>query len=163
MRNESQCCETADNDVPVSHSRFKDLRVWQGARELARGVYHACRSQKLRTDPALVHQMTRAAVSVVSNIAEGHERGSRAQNVEFCFYAKGSVGELRSQIIIAHDVNLLDDTASGWLQQKCEEVSVLLGSYIRHMQTNPRLRSRPRTPVAVAGKGALHRTHGSEH
>ncbi len=113
--------------------RFEDLRVWQAGRELAKGVYRAARSQPLRKDRGLVDQMTRAAVSVTSNIAEGHERGSRLQNVEFCFYAKGSAGELRSQVINAHDVELIDDTAFEWLHAKCEEVSSLLAGYIKHL------------------------------
>lgn len=77
--------------------------------------------------------MTRAAVSITSNIAEGHERGSRAQYVEFCFYAKGSAGELRSQVINAHDVALLDDKAFRWLHDKAEEVSRQIAGYIKHL------------------------------
>jgi len=113
--------------------RFEDLRVWQAGRELVSGVYRATRSQPLKKDRGMVDQMTRAAVSITSNIAEGHERGSRIQNIEFCFYAKGSVGELRSQVINAHDVELLDDTAFDWLHTKCEEVSKLLAGYIKYL------------------------------
>jgi four helix bundle protein len=144
MRKEEcgQAGSTATGGTAGSQSRFEDLRVWQAARELARGVYRASKSQKLRSDRVFVDQMTRAAVSVVSNIAEGHERGSRVQNIEFCCYAKGSVGELRSQVILAHDVELLDATAFAWLHQKCEEVATLLGSYVKHMRQNPRSRHR---------------------
>jgi len=113
--------------------RFEDLRVWQAGRELVKGVYRATRTQALKSDPGLIDQMTRAAVSITSNIAEGYERGSRVQNIEFCFYAKGSVGELRSQVINAHDVGLLDKAAFEWLQAKCEEVSRLLAGYIKHL------------------------------
>jgi len=109
------------------------LRVWQAGRELVKGVYRATRTQALKSDPGLIDQMTRAAVSITSNIAEGYERGSRVQNIEFCFYAKGSVGELRSQVINAHDVGLLDKAAFEWLQAKCEEVSRLLAGYIKHL------------------------------
>lgn len=118
---------------PARVQRFEDLRVWQAARELVKGFYRAAKSQPLRNDPGLVDQMTRAAVSVTSNIAEGFERGSRVQNLEFCFYAKGSAGELRSQVINARDVELLDDTAFDWLHGKCEEVSSLLAGYIKHL------------------------------
>ena len=72
--------------------RFEDLRVWQAGRELVKGVYRATRTQALKSDPGLIDQMTRAAVSITSNIAEGYERGSRVQIIEFCFYAKGSAG-----------------------------------------------------------------------
>lgn len=77
--------------------------------------------------------MTRAAVSITSNLAEGFERGSRLQNLEFCFYAKGSAGELRSQVLNAHDVGLLDDAAFEWLHGKCEHVSRLLAGHVKHL------------------------------
>jgi four helix bundle protein len=125
--------------------RFEDLQVWQCARELVRGLHRAARTQKLRSDRVLVDQMTRAAVSVISNIAEGHERGSRAQNVEFCFYSKGSVGELRAQLIIANDLGLLDKVAFEWLSGKCEQVSALLSGYIRHLRLTEKPRMNGRT------------------
>lgn len=124
--------------------RFEDLRVWQDARTLAKGVYRATRTQGLKEDWDLIRQMRRACVSITSNIAEGHERGSRVQCIEFCFYAKGSAGELRSQVHVAHDVGLLDDTAYDWLLGKCESVSRQLAAYIKHLvetaQTYPGMR-----------------------
>jgi len=63
--------------------RFEDLQVWQEARILVKGVYRASRTQKLVEESDLVSQMRRASVSVRSNIAEGHERGSRIQYIEF--------------------------------------------------------------------------------
>ncbi len=113
--------------------RFEDLRVWQVGRELVKSVYKAARPQVLKKDAGMIDQMTRAAVSITSNLAEGHERGSRIQNIEFCFYAKGLAGELRSQVINAHDVELLDDVAFEWLHAKCEEASKLLAGYIKHL------------------------------
>lgn len=113
--------------------RFEDLKVWQLGRELVRGVYRATRTQGLRKDAGLVDQMRRAAVSITSNIAEGFERASRVQNIEFCFYAKGSAGELRSQILNAHDLELLDNTAFEWLHARAEETSKMLAGYIKHL------------------------------
>lgn len=114
--------------------RFEDLRIWQTARELARGIYHASRTQKLCEDRALAGQMKRAVVSISSNIAEGYERGTRKQQIEFCYIAKGSAGELRSQVIVAHDVGLLDDRAYSWCMEFCEKCSRQLTMYIRHLQ-----------------------------
>lgn len=125
----------------TSVQRFEDLRVWQAARELVKGVYRATKTQKLKCDRRLCGQMTDAAVSITSNIAEGYERGSRVQNIEFCFYAKGSAGELRSQVINAHDVDLLDETAFKWLHDKSLEVSAMLAGYIKHLsESAPRIR-----------------------
>jgi four helix bundle protein len=116
-----------------SIQQFEDLKVWQVARELVKGVYRATRSQELKRDRGLIDQMTRAAVSITSNLAEGHERGSRVQYIEFCFYAKGSAGELRSQIINARDADLLDEIAYEWLHSRCVEVSRMLAGYIKHL------------------------------
>ena len=101
--------------------RFEDLDVWQEARKLVKAVYRACRTQELSQDRDLVSQMRRAAVSVTSNITEGHERGSRIEYIHFYFIAKGSAGELRSQIINARDAELLDEEAFGWRHRQCEK------------------------------------------
>jgi four helix bundle protein len=131
--NEQLPRRSATRGTRSSIQRFEDLRVWQVGRELVKGVYRATRAQALKTDAGMIDQMTRAAVSITSNIAEGHERGSRVQNIEFCFYAKGSAGELRSQVVNARDVELLDEVAFQWLHDKCEEVSKLLAGYIKHL------------------------------
>ena len=114
--------------------RFEDLKVWQTARELTKGVYRAAETQRLRQDRALRNQMCRAAVSIGSNIAEGYERGTRKQFIEFCYIAKGSAGELRSQIITARDVDLLDESACEWLLGKAETCSRQLCVFVRHLQ-----------------------------
>ncbi len=114
--------------------RFEDLRIWQTGRDLARGVYRAADVQPLGRDYAMLNQMKRAVISISSNIAEGYERGTRKQQIEFCYTAKGSAGELRSQIIIAHDVGLLNGTAFKWLLDRCELCSRQLATYIRHLK-----------------------------
>jgi four helix bundle protein len=114
----------------VAIRRFEELKVWQTARELARGSYGAGRTQALGSDRALLDQMKRAAVSISSNIAEGFERGTRKQQIEFCYLAKGSAGELRSQLILAHDLGLLNDTAYEWLIVRGESCSRMLAGYI---------------------------------
>ena len=114
--------------------RFEDLDVWQVARELAKGVYHAAQTQKVRDDYPLMNQMKRAAVSISSNIAEGYERGSRKQHIEFAYIAKGSAGELRSQVIIVRDARLLDEPAYSWLMERCDACSRKLSAYIRSLK-----------------------------
>lgn len=114
--------------------RFEDLLVWQAARELTRGVYRATEKQRLRQDRGLCDQMRRAAVSIGSNIAEGFEHGTRKHEIERCYTAKASAGELRSQVIVAHDAGLLDETAYQWLHERCEQVSKQLHAYILHLR-----------------------------
>ncbi|HOO16969.1 MAG: four helix bundle protein [Phycisphaerae bacterium] len=114
--------------------RFEDLRVWQTARDLTRGVYRASENQKLRGDFALASQMKRAAVSIGSNIAEGFERGTRKQQTEYCYTAKGSAAELRSQIITAYDVGLINQHVYEWLIDKAELCARQLQAYIIHLR-----------------------------
>ena len=78
--------------------------------------------------------MRRAAVSIGSNIAEGFEHGTRRHEIERCYTAKASAGELRSQVHTAHDVGLLDDKAYAWLLERCESVSRQLHGYILHLR-----------------------------
>lgn len=114
--------------------RFEDLEVWQLAREISRGVYRATEKRRLQRDAVLSNQMKRAAVSVCSNIANGYERGSRKQYIEFVYVAKGSAGELRCQVVLAHDAGLLDDTAYEWPHTRVEQCSRMLSSYLKHLK-----------------------------
>lgn len=118
--------------------RFEELDVWQTSRDLARGVHRAAETQALSRDYPLLNQMKRAAISISSNIAEGYERGTRKQQVEACYIAKGSAGELRSQMIVAHEVGPLDDRAFDWLSETCDKCSRQLSTYIRHPKRTQR-------------------------
>ena len=80
---------------------FKGLKVWQEAKQLAIDVYHLCRTTELAKDFGLKDQISRAAVSVPSNIAEGDERDTNKDSVRFLFIAKGSLAELQTQLEIA--------------------------------------------------------------
>ena len=83
---------------------FRELRCWQEARSIAKDVYSMSRYKLFAKDFGLKDQIQRAAVSIGSNIAEGFERDSNAELVKFLSYAKGSVGEVMSQLHTAFDV-----------------------------------------------------------
>jgi len=68
---------------------LKSSKSGQTARELAKGIYRAARTQKLAREPVLRNQMMRAVVSISSNIAEGYERGTRKQQIEFLLHREG--------------------------------------------------------------------------
>lgn len=135
-----------------SAARFEDLRTWQTGRELVRGVYRAAKSQPLGRDFALAGQMKRAAVSIVSNIAEGFERGTRKQQIEACYLAKGSAGELRTQVVVAFDVGLIDATAHKWLMSRCELCSRQLQAYIRYLKSTRESLPGPKFGTVLAAK-----------
>ena len=106
--------------------RFEDLFVWQKARVLNKTIYLAARQGGLARDHGLRDQIQRACVSVMSNIAEGFERGGRAEFHQFLSVSKASCAELRSQLYIALDVGYLSQAEFDKFRTQAEEVSKLL-------------------------------------
>ncbi|MCA1795701.1 MAG: four helix bundle protein [Desulfotignum sp.] len=84
---------------------FEGLVAWQKARELTRNIYQVTGEGDFARDFGLKDQIRRAAVSIMSNIAEGYDRGGRAEFHQFLVIAKGSCAEVRSQLYVAYDVN----------------------------------------------------------
>jgi four helix bundle protein len=106
--------------------RFEDLIAWQKARELTRTIYQVTGHGTFTSDYGLARQIQRAAVSVMSDIAEGFERGGRGF-YQFLSAAKASCAEVRSHLYVALDVGYLDHTAFGQLLAKAEEVARIVG------------------------------------
>ncbi len=115
-------------------SRFEDLDAWQQARELTRRVYEESRTVLFSKDFALRDQIRRAAVSVMSNIAEGYERGRDREFVQFLIVAKGSCGEVRAQLYVALDQGYLTDQDFAGLVGQAERTSQLIAGLIRYLR-----------------------------
>ncbi|NBV48577.1 MAG: four helix bundle protein [Verrucomicrobia bacterium] len=113
---------------------FRDLKVWKLSRSLSADVYRACSLPGLRQHHALCDQMGRAALSVPSNIAEGNDRSSNKDALNFLRIARGSLAELETQLWIAHDVGWLDEESYKRLCEKHSEVERMLGGLIRTRQ-----------------------------
>ena len=107
--------------------RFEDLIAWQKARELTRVFYEVTRRGALARDLGLARQIQRAAVSIMSNIAEGFERRGRREFQQFLFTAKGSCAEVRSQLYVAFDIGYLEETDFCKLLAQAEEVGRVVG------------------------------------
>ncbi len=107
--------------------KFEDLIAWQKSRVLVREVYRLTGKQNFRRDFGLTDQIRRAAVSVMSNIAEGFDRGSRAEFHQFLVIAKGSCAEVRSQIYIALDAGYLEQKEFQQLNTLANEVARIVG------------------------------------
>ena len=108
--------------------RFEDLEVWQRAVRLSAELYRAF--AELR-DFGFREQVTKAGLSIPSNIAEGYERGSDRELANFLKYAKGSAGELRTQVYIGMDIGYIDKgVGNRWLGE-AEEISRMLHGLIR--------------------------------
>ncbi len=109
---------------------FEDLFVWKKARELANAVYAICETGSLVKDFGLRDQLRRAAVSVMSNIAEGFERETTPDYLHFLYIAKGSAGELRSQLYLAKDRSLVPNELLLSCSELARHVSILLAKMI---------------------------------
>ena len=92
--------------------KFEDLVAWQKARRLVADVYRVTSRAEFRRDFSLRDQMRRAAVSIMSNIAEGFERSGLGEFHQFLVIAKASCGELRSQLYVSQDVGYLAEDES---------------------------------------------------
>jgi len=114
--------------------RFEDLISWQKARELNRLLYQVSRNGNFAKDFGLRDQIRRASVSVMSNIAEGFERGGDKEFLQFLSNAKGSCGEVRCQLYVAMDENYLSATEFNQLQERAEEISRLLSGFMAYLR-----------------------------
>jgi four helix bundle protein len=107
--------------------RFEDLVAWQKARALTRAVYEATQKNTFAKDFGLSGQIQRAAVSIISNIAEGFERGSNRDFHRFLCVAKASCAEVRSQLYVAHDVGYIQSDEFNQLLLQAQEVARVVG------------------------------------
>jgi four helix bundle protein len=108
--------------------RFEDLIAWQKARVLVRRIYEVSRSGEFARDSGLTGQIRRAAVSVMSNIAEGFERAGRAEFHQFLVIAKGSCAEVRSQLYVAYDVGYIEQEIFLELNAMAMELGKIVGA-----------------------------------
>ena len=83
---------------------FEELAIFQKARELSQRIYPVTNKDGFKSDFRFVQQIRAAAGSIMDNIAEGFERGGNKEFLNFLYIAKGSCGEVRSQLIRANDV-----------------------------------------------------------
>ncbi len=108
--------------------RFEDLEVWKRATRLSVTVFRSMSSCK---DFGFRDQITRSSLSVPSNIAEGFERVSQKECATFLSYAKGSCGELRTQIYVGMEIGYIEaSVGKRWLRES-EELSLMLGALIK--------------------------------
>lgn len=120
--------------------RFEDLEVWQFARELVRDIYRVTRRGELSKDFGFRDQLQRSALSIMSNIAEGFERKSKKEFVHFLYIAKGSCGELRSQMYAALDLNYINNDEFKVAYQRAEKISKSLAGFIKYLQSKDPLK-----------------------
>jgi len=114
--------------------KFEDLIVWQKAHELAVGIYGLTSREPFCRDFGLRDQNQRAAVSVMSNIAEGFERYSRPEFRQFLSVARGSVAEVRSQLYLAQSLQYVDEEDFDRIYSLCKDISNLTGALKKSLE-----------------------------
>ena len=115
---------------------FEDLAIFQKARALSKKIYDITEKEKFKRDYRFVAQIHASVGSIMDNIAEGFERNGNKEFVNFLFIAKGSCGEVRSQIIRANDVGYLTKEEYNELYVECRRLSSGIMNFIKEIKAS---------------------------
>jgi len=129
---------------------FEELHIYQRARELTNAIYALTRKQPFASDYGLIDQIRRASVSIMSNIAEGFERGTKTEFIQFLYIAKGSSREVRAQLQIACDQQYITATDHNRLYDLARRTSGMISNFIAHLQSSEYRGSKFTRPRAKA-------------
>ncbi|WP_105902632.1 four helix bundle protein [Vibrio gangliei] len=107
--------------------QYEKLRVWKFSFELTKQIYRQSEQWK---DYALKDQIRRASVSIVSNIAEGEERQTLKESIRFLYIAKGSAGEVLTQLMLAREFGYIEENVSYKYELLVRDISKMLAGLI---------------------------------
>ncbi len=113
---------------------FEDLEIWKMARELTKLIYFITNNEKLSKDFGLKEQIRRASVSIMSNIAEGFERGGNQEFIQFLYIAKGSCAEVRCQLYILLDEGYISKDQFEKISAMTKKISIMLSNFIKYLK-----------------------------
>jgi four helix bundle protein len=113
---------------------FEQIEAWQKAHTLTPAVYRLSKEGRFSRDFALRDDVRRTAVSVMNNIAEGFERGSTAEFLQFLRYAEASAGELKSQLYVALDEGYLSPVDFEAVAQQIEGTKGLIAGFSKYLR-----------------------------
>lgn len=115
--------------------RFEDIESWKEARILVKDIYKLYANIK---DYGFKDQIQRAAISVMSKIAEGFDRNSNKEFIQFLVIARGSISEVRSLCYAALDVGYIDKNIFNNISERCLKLTSLINGFIRYLRTTER-------------------------
>ena len=115
---------------------FEELAIFQKARELSKKIYPVTNREVFKSDYRFVQQIRAAAGSIMDNIAEGYERTGNKEFLNFLYIAKGSCGEVRSQLIRANDIGYLTPEEYEELYTECRKLSAGIMNFIKEVRTS---------------------------
>jgi four helix bundle protein len=120
----------------VKINRFEEIQAWQEARILVQMVYEAVKANgAFCKDYRLVNQIQSAAVSAMSNIAEGFARKSNKEFIQFLFIAKSSVAEVQSQLYVTLDQKYVQQSTFERIYSQAEKVSKIISGFIKYLKS----------------------------
>jgi len=112
---------------------FEGFQVWRDSRAFVKEIYRITSDHSVFKDKALMSQMRRAAISIISNIAEGYERGGDKEFRQFLSLAKGSAGEVRAQLYACVDLGYIDEKSFRNLLESAKSISRQLSGLMKYM------------------------------
>ena len=115
---------------------FEELAIFQKARELSKKIYPITNREGFKSDYRFVQQIRAAAGSIMDNIAEGFERTGNKEFLNFLYVAKGSCGEVRSQLIRANDIGYLTSQEYDELYSECRKLSASIMNFIKEIKSS---------------------------
>lgn len=115
---------------------FEELSIFQKARELSKKIYPVTNREGFKSDYRFVQQIRAAAGSIMDNIAEGFERTGNKEFLNFLYIAKGSCGEVRSQLIRANDIGYMTPEVYEELYSDCRKLSASIMNFIKEIKTS---------------------------
>jgi len=117
-------------------SKFEDIEAWQLAREMTKVIYAISNEGAFARDFGLRDQIRRASVSIMSNIAEGFERGGDKEFFQFVSLAKGSSGEVRAQLYVALDAGYIDQQTFSQLSDMAAQINRMLAGFMKYLRSS---------------------------
>jgi four helix bundle protein len=116
--------------------RFEEIISWKEARELNRVLRKLIKEKRFERNFGLISQLERSAGSIMDNIAEGFERGGNKEFIQFLYIAKGSCGELRSQMYRAIDDGYINEEEFNLVSNYCSKISNLIYKLIEYLKAS---------------------------
>jgi len=120
----------------ATFKKFEEIECWQKARELTQRVYKASNKTLFAKDFGLKDHIRRASVSVMSNIAEGHDRSGRGEFIQFLANAKGSAAEVRCQLYVALDQSYITASEFQELSDLATETGRMVGGLLSYLRSS---------------------------
>jgi four helix bundle protein len=115
--------------------KFEDIEAWKEARDLFKEIYNYFAHVR---DLSYKGQIQRAALSIMSNIAEGFDRGSNKEFIQFLVIARGSVSEVKSLSYAALDIGYIDHAVFKKIHERCFKLKNLINGFIRYLKNSDR-------------------------